>query len=191
MSKERTVSVSRIAMRIGLFGGSFNPIHSGHLGIAEKALADGCLDLLLFIPAKVNPFKIGASGTDVAGGLTDAVRWDLVTRVCALNPKFEAWDIDLARADGPSYAIDTVRVAETRFPGAKLFWLIGEDNIADLPRWKDWETLRTRAQFISFPRTRESSTEIRRRLVAGEPIADLVPPCVAEVLQAGTMSLFI
>ena len=73
-------------MRIGLFGGSFNPIHSGHLGIAGKAVTDWRLDLLLFIPAKVNPFKVGASGTDVAGGLTDAVRWDLVVRVCALNP---------------------------------------------------------------------------------------------------------
>ena len=166
-------------MRIGLFGGSFNPIHSGHLGIAEKAVRDRCLDLLYFIPAKVNPFKIGASGTDVAGGLTDAVRWDLVIRVCALNPKFAPWDIDLKRPDGPSYAIDTVRAAQARFPGAELFWLIGEDNVADLPRWKDWDTLKTLAQFIVFPRTPESSTEIRRRLVAGESIADLVPSCVA------------
>ena len=170
-------------MRIGLFGGSFNPIHSGHLGIAEKAVTDWCLDLLFFIPAKVNPFKVGASGTDVAGGLTDAVRWDLVTRVCALNPKFRAWDIDLKRADGPSYAIDTVRVAQGLHPGAELFWLIGADNIAGLPRWKDWETLKTLVTFIDFPRTPESSTEIRRRLVAGESIADLVPPCVVEGLR--------
>jgi len=169
-------------MRIGLFGGSFNPIHSGHLGIAEKAVRDWCLDLLLFIPAKVNPFKVGASGTDVAGGLPDEVRWDLVTRVCALNPKFRAWDIDLTRADGPSYAIDTVRAAQARHPGAELFWLIGEDNVADLPRWKDWETLKTLARFIDFPRTPESSTEIRRRLVAGESISDLVPACVAACL---------
>ena len=170
-------------MRIGLIGGSFNPIHSGHLGIAGKAVTDWRLDLLLFIPAKVNPFKVGASGTDVAGGLTDAVRWDLVVRVCALNPKFQAWDIDLKRPDGPSYAIDTVRVAQRLYPGAELFWLIGADNIADLPRWKDWETLKTLVTFIDFPRTPESSTEIRRRLVAGESIADLVPPCVVEGLK--------
>lgn len=166
-------------MRVGLFGGSFNPIHSGHLGIAEKALAEWCLDLLLFIPAKVNPFKVGVSGTDVVGGLPDAVRWDLVTRVCALNPKFRAWDVDLRRPSGPSYAIDTVREARRLYPAAELFWLIGEDNIADLPRWKDWETLKTLAHFIHFPRTPESSTEIRRRLAAGKSIADCVPPCVA------------
>lgn len=176
-------------MRIGLFGGSFNPPHAGHLGIAERALADWCLDRLLFIPAKVNPFKIGASGEALPGGLPDAVRWDLVSRVCALNPKFEPWDVDLRRDDGPSYAIDTVRVAQARFPGAELFWLIGEDNVEGLPRWKDWETLRTLCRFVSFPRTRESSTEIRRRLMAGESIADLVPPCVAEALAQGMPGL--
>jgi len=170
-------------MRIGLFGGSFNPIHAGHLGIAERALADRGLDSLLFIPAKVNPFKVGASNAEVAGGLTEEIRRDLVARVCALNPKFALWDVELRRPDGPSYAIDTVRAAQVRFPGAELFWLIGEDNVAGLPRWKDWETLRTLVRFISFPRTRESSTEIRRRLVAGESIADLVPPCVAARLE--------
>ena len=97
--------------------------------------------------------------------------------------KLEPWDIELRRADGPSYAIDTVRAAEARFPGATFFYVIGEDNIAGLPRWKDWETLKTRVRFVSYPRTRESSTEIRRRLVAGEPIADLVPPCVAARLE--------
>lgn len=167
-------------MKIGLFGGSFNPIHAGHLGIAEKAVADWCLDLLLFIPAKVNPFKVGL---ETAGGFTDAQRWDFVVRVCATNPKFEPWDIDLARADGPSYAIDTVRVAETRWPGAELFWIIGEDNVADLPRWKDWETLKTRVRFVTYPRTPESSTEIRRRLRTGASVADLLPPCLAELKE--------
>lgn len=167
-------------MKIGLFGGSFNPIHAGHLGIAEKAVADWCLDLLLFIPAKVNPFK---AGVETAGGFTDAQRWDFVVRVCATNPKFAPWDIDLARADGPSYAIDTVRVAEARWPGAELFWIIGEDNVADLPRWKDWETLRTRVRFVPYPRTPESSTEIRRRLLAGASVVDLLPPCLAELKE--------
>ena len=167
-------------MRIGLFGGSFNPIHSGHLGIAEKAIETWCLDLILFIPAKMNPFKVGR---EVIGGLSDDVRWNLVTRVCALNEKFLAWDFDLRRQEGPSYAIDTVRAAQQIYPSAELFWLIGEDNIADLPKWKDWEILKGLVHFINFPRTRESSTEIRRRLVAGESIDDLVPSCVAEILN--------
>ncbi len=169
--------------RIGLFGGSFNPIHLGHLRIAEQALVDWRLDRLLVVPAKVNPFRVGASGAALAGGLPDAVRWDLVVRACAANPKLEPWDIELRRPDGPSYAIDTVRAAAARFPGAAFFYVIGEDNIAGLPRWKDWETLKTRARFVSYPRTRESSTEIRRLLVAGESISGLVPPCVAARLE--------
>jgi len=165
--------------RVGLFGGSFNPIHSGHVGIAERARSELGLDRVLFIPAKENPFRIGASGEQLAGGMSDEVRWRLVERVCAEHPGFEAWDIDLKRGEGPSYAIDTVRAAQARFPGAELFWIIGEDNVEGLPRWKDWETLRTLARFVPYPRTVESSTEIRRRLVAGEPLAELVPECVA------------
>ena len=167
-------------MRIGLFGGSFNPMHSGHVGIAAKAVAELCLDKVFFIPAKVNPFKVGV---EVAGSLPDSVRWELVQQVCATRPEFEAWDIDLKRLDGPSYAIDTVRAARERFPGAEIYWIIGEDNIEGLPRWKDWEVLKTLAHFVPFPRTPESSTEIRRRLVAGESIAGLVPECVEKALK--------
>ena len=166
--------------RIGLFGGSFNPIHSGHLGIARRAVEELSLDKLLFIPAKVNPFKAYVGNTP--GGLSDEMRWELVQRVAELDPKFEAWDVDLRRPNGPSYAIDTVRAAEARFPGAKLFYVIGEDNVGGLPLWKDWDELKVRCTFVPYPRTRESSTEIRRRILSGESIADLVPPCVSALL---------
>ena len=169
--------------KIGIFGGSFNPIHSGHLGIARRAVDELSLELLLFVPAKVNPFKV-ADG-EVAGGLSDGRRLELVQRVAALDDRFEAWDFEIRQTAVPSYAIDTVRAAEMRFPGAKLFYIIGEDNIADLPKWKDWETLRRKCTFVPYPRTRESSTEIRRRMIAGEPIDDLVPPCVVESLRTG------
>ena len=166
--------------RIGLFGGSFNPIHSGHLGIARRAVEELSLDKLLFIPAKVNPFKAHVGNTP--GGLSDEMRWELVRRVAELDPKFEAWDVDLRRSGGPSYAIDTVRAAEVRFPDAKLFYVIGEDNVEGLPLWKDWDELKSRCTFVPYPRTRESSTEIRRRILSGESIADLVPPCVSALL---------
>jgi len=168
--------------RIGLFGGSFNPIHSGHLGIARRAVEELSLDKLLFIPAKVNPFKVHVGNTP--GGLSDEVRWELVQRVAALDPKFEAWDVDLRRPAGPSYAIDTVRAAEVRFPGAKLFYVIGEDNVEGLPLWKDWDELKLRCTFVPYPRTRESSTEIRRRILSGESIADLVPTCVSDLIAS-------
>ena len=167
--------------RVGIFGGSFNPIHSGHLGIARRAVEELSLDRLLFVPAKVNPFKV-ADGA-VAGGLSDARRWELVRLVAGLDPRFEAWDFEIRQPPGPSYAIDTVLAAEARFPGAALFYIIGEDNVAALHQWKDWDILSQKCTFVPYPRTRESSTEIRRRLLAGEPIDDLVPPCVATVLD--------
>ena len=166
--------------RIGIFGGSFNPVHSGHLGIARRAVEELSLDRLLFVPAKVNPFKV-ADGA-VAGGLSDARRWELVRLVADLDPRFEAWDFEIRQPSGPTYAIDTVRAAEARFPGAAFYYIIGEDNVADLPKWKDVELLHQKCTFVPYPRTRESSTEIRRRLLAGETVDDLVPPCVAAAL---------
>ncbi len=175
-------------MRIGLFGGSFNPIHAGHLRIARRALAEERLDRLLVIPAKVNPFRVDAPGATLPGGFSDDDRWRFVVRACAEDPRLEPWNVELRRADGaPSYAIDTVRAAQTRFPGAAFVYVIGEDNVEGLPRWKDWETLRTLVRFVAYPRTPESSTEIRRRLLAGEPLGDLVPP-VLEPLLAGRSS---
>ncbi len=177
-SQERT---SRQA-RIGILGGSFNPIHSGHLGIAKKAVEDLSLDRLLLVPAKVNPFKVDAG--EVIGGFTDDERLDLVHQVASLDPRFEAWDREIRLPAGPSYAIDTVHAVKSRFPGAKIFYIIGEDNVADLPKWKSWDELQHLCTFVPYPRTRESSTEIRRRLLAGEPIDDLVPPCVARQIAA-------
>ena len=166
--------------RVGIFGGSFNPIHSGHLGIARRAVEELSLDRLLFVPAKVNPFKAFAGA--VPGGLSDDLRWELVRLVADLDPRFEAWDFEIRQQPGPSYAIDTVLAAEARFPGVVLFYIIGEDNVAALHQWKDWDLLSQKCTFVPYPRTHESSTEIRRRLLAGESIDELVPPCVAAML---------
>ena len=173
--------------RVGIFGGSFNPIHSGHLGIARRAVEELSLDRLLFVPAKVNPFK--AFSGAVPGGLSDDQRWELVRLVAGLDPRFEAWDFEMRQTPGPSYAIDTVLAAEARFPGASLFYIIGEDNVAALHQWKDWDLLSRKCTFVPYPRTRESSTEIRRRLLAGEPVGDLVPPCVAVALKCADLNV--
>ena len=173
--------------RVGIFGGSFNPIHSGHLGIARRAVEELSLDRLLFVPAKVNPFK--AFSGAVPGGLSDEQRWELVRLVAGLDPRFEAWDFEIRQSPGPSYAIDTVLATEARFPGASLFYIIGEDNVAALHQWKDWDLLSRKCTFVPYPRTRESSTEIRHRLLAGEPVDDLVPPCVAFALKCADLNV--
>ena len=161
--------------RIGIFGGSFNPVHSGHIGVALKAAAEHSLDKVIVVPAARNPFKDGCGA--------DAFRWTLVKYACAPHPVLEPWDREL-RSGGMSYSIDTVRAVKELYPDAELFFIIGEDNVADLPRWKEPEELKRLVTFIPFPRTPESSTEVRRRLAAREPVGDLVPRAVADFLEA-------
>ena len=161
--------------RIGIFGGTFNPIHSGHVGVALKAAADYGLDRVLVVPAACNPFKKDCGA--------DALRWTLVKYACAPHPELVPCDIELKRG-GPSYTIDTVRAVRARFPEAQLFFIVGEDNAADIPRWRAADELARLVTFVTFPRTSESSTEVRRRLVAGEPVDDLVPEVVADFLEA-------
>ena len=161
--------------RIGIFGGSFNPIHSGHVGVALKAAAECGLDKVLVVPAACNPFK--------AEGGADALRWTLVKYACAPHVALEPWDFELKRG-GRSYTIDTVREVKARNPEAELFLIVGEDNVADLPRWKDADELARLVNVATYRRTPESSTEVRRRLAAGEPVGDLVPPPVADFLEA-------
>ncbi len=162
-------------MRIGIFGGSFNPIHSGHIGVALRAAAEHSLDKVLVVPAARNPFK-GDSGLN-------ALRWTLVEYACAGHLLLEPCDIELRRG-GKSYTIDTVREVKSLYPDAELFFIIGEDNAAETTRWKDADELARLVRFVTFPRTPESSSEVRRRLADGETVRDLVPPVVADFVEA-------
>lgn len=161
--------------RIGIFGGTFNPIHSGHIGVALRAAAEHSLERVLVIPAAHNPFK-AESGFD-------ALRWTLVKYACAPHPLLEPCDIELRRG-GESYTIDTVREVKSRHPDAELFFIIGEDNAGEVSRWREAEELARLVRFVTFPRTKESSTEVRNRLSHGEPVRDLVPPAVDDFLSA-------
>ena len=166
----------RNSLRIGIFGGSFNPIHLGHVGVAERAATDYGLSKVLVLPAHISPFK-----TEGPAPLDDALRWRLVQLACEGHPLLEPCDIELRRG-GVSYTIDTVREIKAQNPGAELFFIVGEDSVAGLPHWRNADELAKLCRFVSFPRTRESSTEIRRRLKAGEPIDGLVDPRVAAEL---------
>ena len=164
--------------RIGIFGGSFDPVHNGHVGIAIKAIDSLGLDRLVVVPAATSPFK--------ADGAAES-KWDRLLLVrAAFNgiAKVEVDDRELKRG-GVSYSIDTVREIASENPGAELVFLIGEDSVEGLPRWKDYEELKKLCKFESFPRTAESSTEVRRRVAAGEPIDDLVPWAIAKFIEKG------
>ena len=146
-------------MKIGLYGGSFNPVHLGHVGIAKRAIADLALDKLIVIPAAVSPFK---TATDE--GVRRFWTWDRVEMVKAAFRDLEKTVVDLREIErgGVSYAIDTVRQIAAENPGAELFFVIGEDSVEGLPRWKDIEELKKLCTFKSYPRTSESSTAIRK-----------------------------
>ena len=150
-------------MRIGLYGGSFNPVHLGHVGIAKRAIADLALDKLIVIPAAVSPFKT-ATDEDVRRFWT----WDRVEMVKAAFRDLEKTVVDLREIErgGTSYAIDTVREIRAEFSTSTssldLYFVIGEDSVEGLPRWKDIEELKKLCTFKSYPRTPESSTAIRK-----------------------------
>ena len=133
-------------------------MHFGHVGVAKRALAELSLDRLIVVPAAVSPFKTGKSEA-----WTERLwnRLELVRAAFGGIGKVVVDERELRRG-GVSYAIDTVREIGNENPGAELFFIIGEDSVSGLPKWKDYEELGRLCTFRAYPRTPESSTEIRR-----------------------------
>lgn len=154
-------------MKIGIFGGSFNPVHSGHVGIVEKALSTLGLDRCIVVPASVNPFKADAGN----GDFSPCDRLLLVRAAFNGMERVSVDDREIVRG-GVSYAIDTVREIAAENPGAELYFITGEDIAGEIGSWKDAEELKKLCSFVSFPRTAESSSAIRR---GGEGSLDALP----------------
>ena len=148
-------------MKIGIYGGSFNPVHYGHVGIARRAIDDLGLDRLIVVPANVSPFKASQSAP--------LPPWDRLALVKAAFRDLPHAEVDLREVErgGVSYAIDTVSQIAAENPGAELYFILGEDSVEGLPRWKDFERLKTLCTFKAYPRTPESSTAIRRLFEEG------------------------
>ncbi|KXU38235.1 hypothetical protein AXK11_00885 [Cephaloticoccus primus] len=155
-------------MRIGLYGGSFDPVHLGHL-IAAQSVYEHCgLERVIFIPAAQAPLKSGAvqaSGEDRLAMLTAAIEGD---------PRFEVSDIELRRG-GLSYTKDTVDALRGRYPGDALFWIIGADQLAQLPRWHEIEALAAQVEFIAVGRPGGSGAHEPRSAHASERPAAPAP----------------
>ena len=183
-------------MRIALFGGSFDPVHHGHLLLAQDAVEQLQLDRLVFVPAGVNPHKL--QGAPRAGGRE---RLELLRAAISGVSAFEVDALELER-EGPSYTADTVEAFLARWPGAKIFLLLGEDNLINLHTWHRVEWLRESVEFVCFGRqtpTQESvaaekcirlerrvdisSTEVRLRIAAGQSIRYLVPEAVRALIH--------
>ena len=185
-------------MRIGILGGTFNPVHLGHLLLAEGAMRELKLDDLLWIPAHLPPHKI------VQGDASPEDRARMVELAIAGRPGFRLSRVELDRP-APSYTIDTVRQLQAGRPDPKTEWffLAGSDTARELPGWKEIEELRKRVQFVTIPRpggggkgdsakgvlevavtTLEvSSSQVRERIRRGEPIGDWVPEPVERFIR--------
>ena len=132
-------------MRIGLLGGTFNPIHSGHLHIAEAVQKKLHLDRILFIPSGNPPHKKEQAIPPAEHRLE-------MTRLALLNrPDFELCDIEVKRP-GKSYSVETVAELKRRYPNDRLFFIIGTDAFCDLPTWREPERLLTLCDFVVVSR---------------------------------------
>ncbi len=191
-------------MRIGILGGTFNPPHLGHLVCAQEAYRELDLDQVLLIPAGTPPHK----PVDAEPGARH--RLSLCRLAIEHDDRFAVSDLELHR-DGPSYTVDTLQALSSQAPTNELVLILGGDIAAGLPQWHEPErvlelatvaiakrrgTARSavqqaldqlrggeRARFFQMPRIGISSTMVRRRVRAGQPIRYLVPEGVMRYID--------
>ena len=176
---------------IGIFGGTFDPIHNGHLILARDAVEQLSLDELIFIPATISPHKLGKSPSP------SDVRAEMVRAAIEGEPKFCLNTLELERP-APSYTIDTIEALRAREPNAEFVCLIGEDNVVQLSTWHRFAELSEMVRFAVLDRTGMktahpyptirrhldiSATDIRNRVARGQSIRYLVPPAVEEIIR--------
>ena len=190
-------------MKIGLYGGSFDPVHLGHLLVARAACEELGLDRLYFIPAAQSPFK------PENPPIPASERLRLLRLALAGETRMEIDAQEIERG-GVSYTIDTVRTYRNQFPEASLFYLVGADHVAMLPQWREAESLAELTEFAVIPRPGEppasvpkpfqgkelkgfpfavSSSQIRARIRAGLPVDHLTLTAVAEAIRINRLYL--
>ena len=189
--------------RIGLLGGSFNPVHLGHLLVAQAAREELQLARLFFIPAAQSPFKPGLP-------LAPAEQRLRLLRLALAGQTDCDIDEQEIKRGGVSYTIDTVRDYARRFPDAQLFYLMGADHVPHLTKWRDADELARLVEFVVLRRPGQvpaplpapfrgralvgfplgvSSSQIRERVKAGLPIDLFVGPAVAEAIRNNRLYL--
>ena len=193
--------------KLGLFGGSFDPIHNGHLHIARAFADELGLDNVIFLPAG-EPYHKNTPRTPAAQRLA------MVEAAIAGDARFAASDVDMVR-DGATYSVDTVQIFRQHFAGAELWWLMGMDSLLQLHTWKNWRTFARLThiavaarsgqslnhaprelqdwlgealhngslKILSAPLWDVSSSAIRQRVAAGESVGDEVPAAVEQLIE--------
>ena len=178
-------------MRIGILGGTFNPIHIGHLILAEEAIWRLRLDKLIFVPTYIPPHQ------KIKKEVSAGDRYRLACLAARHNQKLEVSRIEIERKQ-KSYSVDTLRYFRQRYgPNAKIFFITGSDCLKDLSSWKDIKQILKLAKFIvarrpgypfrkiskhiklmSLTAVAISSSQLRRRLKQGRSVRYLVPEAV-------------
>ncbi|MBM4054450.1 MAG: nicotinate-nucleotide adenylyltransferase [Planctomycetes bacterium] len=202
-------------MDIGIFGGSFNPIHIGHLIVAEEVFQQRKLSKIIFIPTGISPHK------ESGGLIASSHRYQMVKQAISDNDHFEVSDIEVKRS-GKSYTVDTIRTLREELGREhNLFLIMGTDMINEISTWKDIEMLSQMCHFIvvnrfpvvmnadiikksaigikkkaeieklmvQIPSIGISSTEIRKKLETGLSIKYLVPTCVENYIRTHSLYL--
>jgi nicotinate-nucleotide adenylyltransferase len=179
---------------VGIFGGTFDPIHLGHLILAEAALESLSLDRVIFIPNGFSPFKVA---TPPLASPED--RLEMIRLSIKEEARFSVDDREVCRS-GPSYTIDTVRSLLADYPGVRFVYMIGADNLRDLEKWHEIKELKNLVDFavldrrhlassesIEFPivqrRIDLSSTEIRQQVKNGLSIRFMVSEGVYQYIM--------
>lgn len=193
-------------MRLGVFGGTFDPPHVGHLVIAEQARVQLALDRVLFVPAGRPPHK------DSAGVSPAEVRLEMVRAAVADNPAFAVSDIELRRS-GPSFTVDTLASLRDEYSGAEMFCLVGSDTAVQLHTWHNpprlyamvtfavlmrpgwprgeldaWRAAqpvgaRPRFHIVQVPLLDVASRDLRLKVAGGQSVRYLVPEPVRAVIE--------
>jgi nicotinate-nucleotide adenylyltransferase len=191
--------------RVAILGGTFDPIHLGHIAIAEQARDGAGLEETWLVPSAMPPHRGAASASAQD-------RLDMVQSAVAGHPRLRVLDIEVRRP-GPSYTADTLRQLEAGYPGAEFWIVLGADAARDIMTWHGREELLGRARFLLVNRSGVdrlaeadarrlgfdaggrtliievdspaiSATEVRERVAAGLSLDGLVPAAVAEIIAA-------
>lgn len=195
-----TASASRAPRRIGIMGGTFDPIHHGHLVAASEVADRFSLDEVVFVPTG-EPWQKADSKVSASED-----RYLMTVIATAANPQFKVSRVDIDR-EGPTYTIDTLTDLRAQYPDDLLFFITGADALASILSWRDWEDMFELAEFvgvtrpgyvlseemlpkehqdrvhlIDVPAMAISSTDVRERARTGHPVWYLVPDGVVQFI---------
>ena len=195
---EGGLSVERCALKkIAIYGGTFDPIHHGHLIVAREALERLGAEQVIFIPARVSPLR------KTAPIARDEIRLLMIKAAIENEPGFAVDDCELLRPP-PSYTIDTIEQIRQRNSEATIYCLIGEDNVDKLTKWRRFADLEKMVRLVVLDRSGQqphhaypiirrkidiSATEIRKRVATGRSIRYFVPPAVEEIIRGEKLYL--